>query len=437
MIFSSDSRAVASAGSINWSGFVEDLRTHTHSAAESNNVLALIIVEIRQLGICNSLWGFDAGEFVVQDVQQRLTAMLKNAVTVERIAPGRIALIVTDIAIPELISVSAQKMINGLSKSIVFKGQSIKVDVSLGISIFPQHGASAESLLCEAELALETAVSRTCAFYVAENPYSDKYSALFRVHDNLQQAIANENLGLNYQPKFDLKTRLPVASEALMRWNLPDGGRVHPEEFIPVAEASGIIEQLTDWVINTALREIAELDDLNPDIGVAVNVSATSIYDPAFILTIESALAIWGVPPQRLTLEITETLLMQNPRLCFSHLSQLRELGVKVSIDDFGTGFSSLSYFKIIPADEIKIDQSFVKAMNRNSDDEKIVESIIRLAHNFGHKVVAEGIENNETLDKLEAMGCDVGQGYLLAKPMAMDKYRHWLTTEYFYTGQK
>jgi len=118
-------------------------------------------------------------------------------------------------------------------------------------------------------------------------------------------------------------------------------------------------------------------------------------------------------------------------------LSQLRELGVKVSIDDFGTGFSSLSYFKIIPADEIKIDQSFVKAMNRNSDDEKIVESIIRLAHNFGHKVVAEGIENNETLDKLEAMGCDVGQGYLLAKPMAMDNYRHWLTTEYFYTGQK
>lgn len=431
MISSSDTGSAMMTTAINWHGFVKDLRAHTQSAAALNSVLALIIVEVRQLGICNSLWGFDAGEFVVDDVKKRLGAMLKNVVTAERIAPARIAVIIRDIAIPELLSVSAQKIINGLSKPVVFRGEAIKVDVSLGIAIFPQHGVSAESLLCEAELALDSAVSRACSFHITDSPYADKYSALFRVHDNLQQAIANENLGLNYQPKFDLKTRLPVASEALMRWHLPDGGRVRPEEFIAVAEASGIIEQLTDWAINTALREIAELNDLNLKMGVAVNVSATSLYDPAFILTVESALAIWGVPPQLLTLEITETLLMQNPRLCFAHLSRLRDLGVKVSIDDFGTGFSSLSYFKTIPADEIKIDQSFVKSMEKNSDDEKIVESIIGLAHNFGHQVVAEGIESSETLHKLQAMGCDIGQGYFLAKPMAMDKYRHWLIAEY------
>ena len=212
-----------------------------------------------------------------------------------------------------------------------------------------------------------------------------------------------------------------------MRWTQADATSISPDEFIPVAETSGAIFKLTEWAINTALREGAEINADGGAYAVAVNLSAGIIYDRALVEIVESALAIWDLPAPLLTLEVTESSLMKNPNLCFENLSAIRELGARVSIDDFGTGYSSLSYFKDIPADEIKIDQSFVTSMCRSPADEKIVGLIVDLSHKFGLEVVAEGIESETTLEKLQAMGCDLGQGFYFARPMDAVSYRRWL----------
>src|SRR5690606_15989954 len=196
-------------------------------------------------------------------------------------------------------------------------------------------------------------------------------------------------------------------ADALMRWAPSIDNPVSPDHFIPLAETSGKIQGLTEWALNTAMRETMELD---PDgaLSVSVNVSASSLYDPNLVLAVESGLAIWGLPPRRLTLEITEGALMKNPALCFEHLARLRALGVRVAIDDFGTGFSSLAYFKAIPADEVKIDQAFVRHMATDDQDARIVQLVIDLAHAFGLKVVAEGVESGEALARLGDLHCDL-----------------------------
>ncbi len=211
-----------------------------------------------------------------------------------------------------------------------------------------------------------------------------------------------------------------------MRWT-KDSRVLRPDQFIPLAESTGVIHGLTEWAVHTALREMAGLLIDHPQLSVAVNVSASSVYDPSLLLSVESALAIWDIPPACLVIEVTESSLMRNPELGFRNLAQMRQMGVRVAIDDFGTGFSSLSYFKSIPADEIKIDQSFVRNMSLNAGDAHLVEAIIGLSHSFGLTVVAEGVEDRETLEMLRAMGCDQVQGYFLSHPLELDRFGDWV----------
>lgn len=412
---------------IDWKGFVHALKQQVLDAEQRGGVFALIAIQVRQLPLYNFRLGFEGGEAIVGEIAARASGTLKKVAAMARIAPDKIGIIVRDIGMPELLPVSAQKVIDSLARPFILEGQPVALEASIAISIFPQHGSTAEALMSEVELSLGRTLERTSSYHIPAKTSSERYLSLLQIQNDLQSAIAFGNLSLNYQPKLDLQTLEPIASEALVRWVTDSGKVITPEQFIHVAEVSGDINRLTEWAINAALREGSQLTREGREYAVGVNISAPSIYHPSFVVMVQNALAIWDLSPQSLTLEITETILMKNPETCFKTLSSLRDMGVKISIDDFGTGFSSLSYFKKIPADEIKIDQSFVKAICENPDDEKIVASIVDLSHKFGLVVVGEGIESRDILDKLREMGCDIGQGYYLARPMGIDTYQRWL----------
>lgn len=404
--------------SIHWHHFQRQLDSLVAETIASKQSLALVLVQLRQLPVYNLQWGFAAGEAAVAEAMARLVAMVKYNVAIERIAPDKIALVIGQVPVTELLALSAQNIIDGLAEPFRQGDMHIAMDTAVGIAVLPEHGQSAAALISAAELSLRAIVRQSATFQIADRMQTEKYLAHFQLQTDLHRALHDGLLALHYQPKFELASLRPTSIEALMRWHLQDGGKVDPGKFIAIAEADGTIHGLTEWAINTALRECAEFPGGDQDFGVAVNVSASSLYDPTFVESVGAALAIWGATEGALTLEITETALMRDPDVCFLHLSRLRDLGVRIAIDDFGTGFSSLAYFKKIPANEIKIDQSFIATMDKDPDDEKIVAAIIDLSHKFGHQVVAEGIENSKVLAKLQAMGCDMGQGFYLARPM-------------------
>lgn len=415
--------------SIKWQSFIAELRRSIVSARDDHKTLALIIVEIRQFHVLSLQHGFNNSEALVRLMLERTSACMKNATTVTRIGSDKLVIILSDVAVPELMPIAAQKIFTALTSPYTIYGAEMTISPGIGVALFPQHAATAEALMAEAEFSLAISLDTAAPYVVACESLAAGNLLTSEMENNLHHALFNDQIKLYYQPQINLTSLQPEGAEALMRWVLPDGNTTSPSQFIPLAESSGKITRLTEWALNTAMREMVALESQGQPLSVSVNVSPESIYDPDLLVTVESALAIWGLSAQRLTLEITESTLIKNHELCFKHLSQLRELGIKIALDDFGTGFSSLSYFKSIPADEIKIDQSFVKNMEGNNDDVKIIELIIDLSHKFGLQVVAEGIESKEVLLQLQAMGCDYGQGYYMARPMEFSAYRQWLAS--------
>ena len=243
----------------------------------------------------------------------------------------------------------------------------------------------------------------------------------------LSHAIERQQLTLHYQPKVSFKTGRVVSAEALVRWLRPEHGLVAPDEFIPLAEHTGLIRPLTQWVLYEALRECAAWRKAGIEITLAVNLSARNLLEAQFTELLASHLAAWSVPPEYLELEITESAIMSDPMRALDALTRLDAMGVRLSIDDFGTGYSSLAYLKKLPVDTLKIDKSFVMNMAQDGDDALIVRSTIDLAHNLGLRVVAEGVENQQTWDMLDELGCDIAQGYFLSRPLAAADFMEWL----------
>jgi EAL domain-containing protein (putative c-di-GMP-specific phosphodiesterase class I) len=244
----------------------------------------------------------------------------------------------------------------------------------------------------------------------------------------LRHAIDRDQLLLLYQPKIDLKTTRVVGVEALVRWRHPERGMVPPDQFIPVAERSGLIRPLTLWVLDAALAQARAWRDAGLELSVAVNLSVRSLHDRDLPHEIARRLSAYQIAPGLLELEITESIIMVDPARAMDVLTQLSQLGVQLSIDDFGTGYSSLGYLKKLPVHQVKIDKSFVLEMERNKDDAVIVRSTIDLAHNLSLKVVAEGVENREIFNRLATQGCDAAQGYYISRPICADEIGRWLT---------
>jgi diguanylate cyclase (GGDEF)-like protein len=375
----------------------------------------------------NDTFGHHCGDLLLQQIAQRLCHTLRDSDTVARLGGDEFAVL-----LPRADEVGAmrigRKIVAALDESFEVEGQVFDVGVSIGCALYPDHGEDATSLMRRADVAMYVA-KRTEVGYATYSSDQDEHSPdRLALMSDLRAATAGDQLSLHYQPQIDIKTGSVDHVEALARWRHPERGFVPPDTFICLAEETGLIKPLTKWVLNEALRQRAAWQASGLDIRVAVNLSARSLHDPELVDTITDLLQVWGVNAPCLEVEITESAIIVDPDRAMKTLTRLHEMGVWISIDDFGTGYSSLAHLKRLPVDQIKIDRSFVMDMTENVDNAFIVRSIIDLSHNLGLKVVAEGVENQETLDMLAAMDCDMAQGYHLSKPLPTLEMTVWFT---------
>ncbi len=321
----------------------------------------------------------------------------------------------------------SNKLVDAFRGNITTGEHTYCLHCHIGICVYPSHGNDADTLINNALLAMNVCTQANNSFILY-----DKSLDYFNVQrlsfiNNLRKAISLDKLELFFQPKIEMRTGLVIGAEALIRWQYDDGTLVLPDEFIPIAEQTGLITPLTQWVLNNALLHCAKLHQNIGGIHIAVNISAYNLQDHLLEQVILTQLNTWKIDPRYLCLEITESAMMRNQARAMELLNRITSQGIRIAVDDFGTGYSSLNYLRKLPLHELKIDKNFVINMAHNKDDAIIVQSIIDLAHDMGLQVVAEGIENKESLDRLLDMGCDIGQGYYFSPPMNFEEFLHWL----------
>lgn len=388
--------------------------------------MALIIVKINNLRRINMVFGYGRGNALLYEVYSRLKALVRDDDCVARVGDSEFGVMLPSVFNEGHVLLAINKVFRELEKPFYIDKDRISLYLSQGAAMLPRHARTAEALLQRADLALMKARSHKEPYKIFADDELAELALGWGLEDELDAAAENQELSLNYQPKIDMRSGRPYGVEALMRWNSPSRGFVSPDLFIAVAEESGRINELTWWVLNTALRESKQWPTTWGPLSVAVNASASMLHDREFVETVLSVLNIWG-SENPLVIEVTESALMADQESSFHALQKLRDAGVRISIDDFGTGYSSLAYFKNIPANELKIDKSFVLNMLKDDADAHIVGTVIEMAHGFDLAVVAEGIEDQETFNTLAEMHCDFGQGFLMGRPMPQDGLLQWL----------
>ena len=302
----------------------------------------------------------------------------------------------------------------------------LDVRASIGAAIFPEHGQDVDTLMQLADVAMYAAKQDNQGFVIYSSRLSMASPQRLTLMGELRQALDRDELRMYYQPKFDNHLSRVTEVEALVRWQHPRHGLMQPAEFIPLAERTGLIKQLSLWVLKTVLRQSSLWREHGLEIAVSVNLSTQDLLDPELPDIIAGLLAQHSVPAKQLVLEITETSIMADPDRSLEILNRIAGLGVRISIDDFGTGYSSLAYLRKLPVTEIKIDRSFVMEMLDNPGDEAIVQATIGLARSLGLAVVAEGVENDATMVRLQSLGCNILQGYHISRPMAANDFPRW-----------
>jgi diguanylate cyclase len=314
-----------------------------------------------------------------------------------------------------------QQFIDERQFSVREQGYTLYIEFTLGLSLYPDHSDKAQQLLDKAEQAMLQARKSGQQWNIYDAEQEQIFVRHHLLFGKLREALVKQALQVHYQPQIDLRTGRVLGAEALTRWNDPVSGMIAPAVFIPVAEESGLIRQLTNWVIDEAMRDCARWHQQGLDLTVSINLSALNLLDPALLGVLQAGLAKTGLHAHYVNLEITESCFMTSPERAMEVIARMHDCGFKLSIDDYGTGFSSLSYMKNLPIDELKIDQSFVRKLLQSPGDQAIVSSTIELAHNLQLLVVAEGIEDTATADWLRARGCDIGQGYTFARPASAE----------------
>lgn len=303
----------------------------------------------------------------------------------------------------------------------------VKLDPIIGIAMYPEHGADAETLARSAELALDAARASGATVRTFRETDAGDVVDLWAIEHEFDRALDASEFEMYYQPKIDLTTWRPCGAEALLRWNNPGRGLLAPGSFLAIAERTGRIKALTWFAMDAAQRQRAEWPECWGRLPVSINIAPSVLDSGQLIPHLLASMPIWGSVPGDVVLEITEEAVVRNPQRSFSALAQLRSQGVSVSIDDFGSGYSSLASFKAMPADELKIDRSLVDGLDRDEGNLHIVRAVIDLAHRFGYRVVAEGVETAAVAQTLRALDCDVAQGYFFAKPLPHAAFMDWL----------
>ncbi|HXO66388.1 MAG TPA: EAL domain-containing protein [Candidatus Dormibacteraeota bacterium] len=404
--------------------FSDRLKKMLEECRRTGRSAGVLLIDLNRFKEVNDALGHQAGDILLQELAARLRGVLREADTVARLGGDEFAILPGGITDVESALDTARRVLAVFDKPVVLEGTVVEVNASIGVAMFPEHGMTPDELVRHADVAMYVAKrGRTgCALY---SPDQDDHSpSRLGLMGELRRGIANGELRLRYQPQVELTTGRMVGVEALVRWEHPREGLLSPDSFIAAAEESGPIEQLTEWVLDEALRQQRAWVDSGLDIGVAVNLSARNLHQQDLSKMVGRLVAARGVQPERLTLEITETILMAPSA---KHLlNELKTQGYRISIDDFGTGYSSLAYLRGLPLAEMKIDRSFVQNLASSEDDAAIVRSTIELAHSLGLEVVAEGVSDIEGRAALLLYGCDYVQCHLLSLPLTAEEVEKW-----------
>ncbi len=388
-------------------------------AARQGEKRGLMFIDLDRFKSINDTIGHDAGDALLKELAQRLKATLRKADTVARIGGDEFVVLLADAAAAENYATVAQKLIDIVCQPMDFGGTTLQVGASVGIACFPQDGNTAFELMKRADMAMyEVKTSGRGGFSFFQEALTSASVKRLQMEAELRQAIANGELELHYQPKVSLDSSEISGVEALVRWRHPQRGLVSPMDFIPVAEATGLIVPLGDWVIAEACRQSAVWKrTLGHSVKIAVNISARQMQQGNLVERVSALVAQHGLQPSDLQVELTESVIMASPVESTRVLSALRAMGVVVGIDDFGTGYSSLAYLSRLPIDVLKIDRSFVANAGQDENDAEIVKMIIALAQTLRLDLIAEGVETRAQAAFLQANGCHMVQGYLYARP--------------------
>jgi diguanylate cyclase (GGDEF)-like protein/PAS domain S-box-containing protein len=397
-------------------------------AARHNSKVAVLFIDIDHFKHVNDTLGHGTGDELLQTVAARLRSCLRSEDTVARLGGDEFMVVLQEVRRVEEVAVAAEKILNTLGSRIELAGMALSISASIGVSIFPDDGSYGADLIRAADTAMYSAKERGRRRFVFYTPAMTEAAVRYmELNQDLRRGLAAGELRLHYQPQVNLQTHEIIGAEALIRWEHPSKGLLGAADVIPIAEESGIIVDIGDWVIREACRQARVwLDAGLPSLRIAVNASIRQIYQNRLIDTVRDALAQNGLPSSALEVEITESTL-QSEDACLSTLQQLHELGVTLAIDDFGTGYSCLNSLKSLPIQRLKIDRTFVRDISENVDDAAIAETIVSMAHRLRLIVVAEGVETKEQELLLRQCGCDEVQGYFYAKPMAADNFSEYL----------
>ena len=394
-----------------------------HTAAREKRQLAVLFIDLDGFKAVNDVFGHHVGDLLLKAVSHRILAIKREQDTVARLG-GDEFVVVLDIGTPEDAAVLAQTVVDQLGAVYSIDDNTVHVAASIGIAIYPENGRTTHELMVNADAAMyhakEQGRNGYCFFESAMN--ANVHQQL-QLQQDLRRAVDRGEFLLHYQPKLVSPNGPMVGVEALLRWQKPDVGLVPPDEFLSVAERTGLIVPIGNWVIDEACRQMrAWQDEGYDDWTVAVNLSTVQLTHVGLVDVLREALERHGIEPRHLVLEVTESTAMRDAEASLAILNQLAALGVGISIDDFGTGYSSLLYLKQLPADELKIDRGFITELTQGNDDEAIVSAIIALGKTLGLKIVAEGVETVEQQELLTRLGCNALQGYLLGVPVAADQ---------------
>lgn len=417
---------------------LEALTQAIYAAQRAGTHIAMMVIRLNRLALLNASLGHAATDALQIEIARRLQNLQPLAHTVARIQNEELVYVMDGLSADSSITRLTGILIQVLTADFDWQGTPLSIEPCIGISMYPKDAQDAASLLQSAEIALyQSRQSGRGGFVLASPELNEQAQRRVANEAALRRGLANGEMEMFYQPRVSLATGLISGAEALIRWRDPGRGLVSPKEFIPLAEETGLIIPLTEWVLNNVCQQ--QKAWLNSGVGaipVSVNLCADHFRDEKILDTLRAALDKSGLPPELLEVEITETIAMENAAQTIEQLKKIRELGVMIALDDFGTGYSSLSYLERFPIDILKVDISFVQGVIDSPDDAAITTAIIAMAHQLGYEVVAEGVEREDQRQFLQRHHCEEGQGYLFAKPLPAAEFGQLLQTRWRYPGQ-
>jgi diguanylate cyclase (GGDEF)-like protein len=394
------------------------------AASSAPGTLALLHLEVSRFSEINKVLGYSAGDELLRKLAARLQGAAQEAL-LARVGEAEFALLLPAAGAVAAVEV-ARHLVDLLNEPVEVADLMIDTRVGVGIALFPDHATDADTLVRRANAAVHQSGPAHSGFVMYTGGHEQGNTRRLSLMGDLHRAIEHGELQLYCQPKVDLATQRVCGAEALVRWEHPLKGMISPGEFIPLAEQAGTITPLTNWVLEAAFRQVHCWSRAGHTRPLAINLSALDLYDPGLVDRVRGLFGMTGIARGLIQFELTESALMVDPTDALETLTRLKQLGVELFVDDFGTGHSSLSYLQKLPVDAVKIDQSFVMPMESNEDSQVIVRSTIELGHNLGLKVVAEGVESEAIWHRLAALGCDVAQGYFIGRPLPTALFDRW-----------